>query len=159
MIEERFMQVCIQEAKKALKHKDIPVGAVIVKDNKIIARAHNQKEKKKCSILHAEMIAIQKASKRLKNWHLDGCEIYVTLEPCPMCYAAIEQARISKVYFGASADKKNSNIVNVFQNSYNNRVEFSAGHMEEECKELLKRFFVELRESKRGNEQSKRSGD
>lgn len=158
MKEERFMQVCIAEAKKALRHGDIPVGAVIVKGNKVIAKAHNQKEKKKCSIFHAEIIAIQRASKKLKNWHLDGCEIYVTLEPCQMCLSAIEQSRISKVYYGASADNKNLNIVNVFQNIYNSRVEFSAGHMEGECKELLKTFFVRLRESKRGNEQSKCNG-
>lgn len=144
-----YMQVCIEEAKKALKHGDIPVGAVIVRGGKIIAKAHNQKERKKCSVLHAEIIAIQKASRKLKNWHLDGCEIYVTLEPCSMCYSAIEQARISKICFGASAENQKSNIVNVFQNSYNNKIKILSGEREEECRTLLKQFFIDLRKSKR----------
>lgn len=100
-----YMKIALKEAKKALKNDDIPVGAVIVKDNKIISKAYNQKEKKNSAIRHAEIIAIEKANKKLKTWHLDNCVLYTTLEPCLMCTGAIMQARIKKIVFATSNEK------------------------------------------------------
>ena len=101
----KFMQTAINEAKKAAKKDDVPVGAVIVKDGKIISRGYNKKNSKQISTKHAEIIAIEKACKKLKSWHLDKCEIYVTLEPCAMCFGAIEESRIKKIVYGISNDK------------------------------------------------------
>ena len=103
----KYIEEALKEAKKAKQKGEIPVGAVIVKNKKIIAKAHNTVEKKKNAILHAEIIAITKASKKNKNWRLNDCEMYVTLEPCKMCKAAIELSRIKKVYFLLSKDKEN----------------------------------------------------
>ena len=99
------MKLAIKEAKKAFKTGDVPVGAIIVKNNKVIAKAHNMKEKNKNAIKHAEIIAIEKACKKLKNWHLEDCELYVTLEPCLMCCGAIIQSRIKKLYYGVKSDR------------------------------------------------------
>ena len=104
-IKEKFMKVALKEAKKACEKLEVPVGAVIVKDGKIIAKAHNQKETKFDTTKHAEILAIQKASKKLGAWRLLDCEMYVTLEPCPMCAGAIINSRIKKVYIGASDEK------------------------------------------------------
>lgn len=103
---EKFMELAIKEAKKAYKREEVPVGAIIVKDNKVISKTHNMVEKKKDCTLHAEIIAIKKASKKLKNWRLNDCEMYVTLEPCKMCMTAIELSRIKKVYFLIQKDKE-----------------------------------------------------
>ena len=100
---QEYMNLAIKEAIKAYKKDEVPVGAIIVRNNKIIAKAHNLKEQKQCVTEHAEMIAIKKASNKLKTWHLDDCEMYVTLEPCKMCCGAIEQSRIKKVYYGAES--------------------------------------------------------
>lgn len=100
-----FMKEAFKEAQKAYKKDEVPVGAVIVKDGKIIARGYNQKEKCKNAIKHAEIIAIEKACKKLKNWHLEGCELYVTLEPCLMCCGAIIQSRIKKLYYGVKSER------------------------------------------------------
>ena len=99
------MKLAMKEATKAYKNGDVPVGAVIVKNNKVIAKAHNMKEKNKSAIKHAEIIAIEKACKKLKNWHLEGCELYVTLEPCLMCCGAIIQSRIKKLYYGVKSER------------------------------------------------------
>ena len=100
---QEYMNLALKEAEKALKKDEVPVGAIIVKNNKVIAKAHNMKERRQCVIEHAEIIAIKKASKKIKSWHLDDCEMYVTLEPCKMCCGAIEQSRIKKVYYGAES--------------------------------------------------------
>ena len=102
---DEFINEAFKEAQKAYKRDEVPVGAVIVKNGKIIARGYNQKEKSKNAIKHAEIIAIEKACKKLKNWHLDGCELYVTLEPCLMCCGAIIQSRIKKIYYGVKSDR------------------------------------------------------
>ena len=96
----KFMEEAIKEAQKALKNQEVPIGAVIVKENKIISRGFNKREHKKNSLLHAEIVAIEKACKKLKDWRLEDCEIYVTLEPCPMCAGAILNSRIKKIYYG-----------------------------------------------------------
>ena len=137
--------------KKAIKiaktsGSDIPIGAVIVKDGKIIAKAINQREKKQNTVNHAEIIAIQKANKRLKNWRLNDCEMYVTLEPCPMCASAILQARISKLYFGAydmlnGAMGSKSDMRKIM----NYDIEVKGGIMEDECTKLLHDYFERLR--------------
>ena len=115
-----YMMIAYKEAKKANKKNEIPVGAVIVKNGKIISKAYNKKNKTNKVIDHAEILAITKANKKLKNWRLDNCEIYITLEPCPMCASAIEQARISKIYTSASNNnEKNSNISNSILNNIN----------------------------------------
>ena len=100
---KEYMNLALQEALKAYKKDEVPVGAIIVKNGKIIAKAHNLKEKRQCVIEHAEIIAIRRASKKLRSWHLDECIMYVTLEPCQMCMGAIINARLSKVYIGAKS--------------------------------------------------------
>lgn len=149
--EEKFMKEAIKEAKKAYKKLEIPVGAVIVKDGKIIARAHNQKETKMDTTKHAEILAIQKASKKLGMWRLLDCEMYVTLEPCSMCAGAIINSRIKKVYIGTSDEKTGAvgSVFNLFDDyTFNHKVEFEKGILQEECEQILKQFFKELRESK-----------
>ena len=151
MDKEFFMKEALKEAKKAYKELEIPVGCVIVKDGVIIARAHNQKEKKRDTTKHAEILAIQKASKKLKAWRLESCEMYVTLEPCPMCAGAIVQSRIKKVYIGTMDEKTGScgSVLNLLEDyKFNHHVESETGILEEECRKILKDFFVKLRNSK-----------
>ena len=150
---EYYMKQALKEAKKAYKKLEVPVGAVIVKDGKIIARAHNQKETKTDTTKHAEILAIQKASKKLESWRLIDCEMYVTLEPCSMCAGAIINSRIKKVYIGAKDEKTGAvgSVLNLFEDyTFNHKVEAETGVMEKECQETLTKFFKELRELKRG---------
>ena len=145
------MQEAIKEAKKASKKLEVPVGCIIVKDEKIIARAHNQKETKTDTTKHAEIIAIQKASKKLEAWRLLDCEMYVTLEPCSMCAGAIIQARIKKVYIGAMDEKTGAcgSVLNLLQDyPFNHKVEIETGIEKEECEKILKEFFKKLRQKK-----------
>lgn len=149
---EEYMKEALKEAKKAYKKLEVPVGCVIVKDGKIIARAHNLKETKTDTTKHAEILAIQKASKKLKSWRLLDCEMYVTLEPCSMCAGALIQSRIKKVYYGVS-DYKTGAIGSVFNlledYTFNHKVEYQKGVLEEECENVLKNFFRMLREKKK----------
>ena len=143
-----YMNQALKEAEKAYQKLEVPVGAVIVKDGKIIARAHNQKETKTDTTKHAEILAIQKASKKLKSWRLIDCEMYVTLEPCSMCAGAMINSRIKKVYIGAMDEKTGAvgSVLNLFEDyTFNHRVEVETGIMEKECQETIKRFFKELR--------------
>ena len=128
---------------------DIPVGAVIVKDGEIISKAVNEREKKQDATLHAEISAIKKANKKFKSWRLNNCEMYVTLEPCPMCASAIIQARVSKVYFGAydflnGAFGSKSDMKKIM----NSDIIYQGGILEEECTQLLKNYFEGLRNAK-----------
>ncbi len=146
-----YMNLALKEAKKAYKKLEVPIGAVIVKDGKIIARAHNLREKKQSSLAHAEILAIKKACEKLESWRLDGAELYVTLEPCAMCAGAITQARIKKVYFGAK-DEKNGcvgSIANIFDDiKTTHKVEYE--YIEnKECSDILSNFFKELRAIKK----------
>ena len=150
-MQEKFMKEALKEAKKAYKKLEIPVGAVIVKDGKIIARGHNLKETKEDTTKHAEIIAIQKASKKLSEWRLIDCEMYVTLEPCAMCAGAIINSRIKKLYIGTMDEKTGAvgSVLNLFEDfTFNHKVEAEKGIMQDECKNMLKQFFKELRESK-----------
>lgn len=146
-----YMNLALKEAKKAYKKLEVPIGAVIVKDGKIIAKAHNLREKKQSSLAHAEILAIKKACEKLESWRLDGAELYVTLEPCAMCAGAITQARIKKVYFGAK-DEKNGcvgSIANIFDDiKTTHKVEYE--YIEnKECSDILSNFFKELRAIKK----------
>ena len=150
MEDNRFMKEALKEAKKAFDKEEVPVGAVIVKDGNIIARAHNIKEEKNDTTKHAEMIAIQKASKKINNWRLNDCEMYVTLEPCPMCAGAIIQSRIKKIYIGASDPKTGAcgSVLNLISDyNFNHKVEIETDMMNEECEKILKDFFKSLRKS------------
>ena len=149
---ELFMKEALKEAKKAYDKLEIPVGAVIVKDGKIIARAHNQKETKCDTTNHAEILAIQKASKKLNSWRLIDCEMYVTLEPCSMCAGAIINSRIKKVYIGTMDEKTGAvgSVFNLFNDyKFNHKVDFETGILKNECEDILKSFFKELRKIKK----------
>ena len=149
---EYYMKQAIKEAEKACKKLEVPVGAIIVKEGKIIARAHNQKETKTDTTKHAEILAIQKASKKIGAWRLIDCEMSVTFEPCSMCAGAIINSRIKKVYIGALDEKTGAvgSVLNLFKDyTFNHKVEYELGVMEKECQEILKNFFKELRQIKR----------
>ena len=151
-MEEKFMQEAIKEAQKAYKKLEVPVGAVIVKDGEIIAKAHNLKETKFDTTKHAEILAIQRASKKLKSWRLIDCEMYITLEPCSMCAGAIINSRIKKIYIGTMDEKTGAagSKLNLFSDyTFNHNVEIETNVMQEECEKLLKDFFKELRKMKK----------
>ena len=151
-MQEEFMQEALREAKKAYKKLEIPVGAVIVKNGEIIAKAYNIKEEKKDTTKHAEILAIQRASKKLGTWRLNECEMYVTLEPCPMCAGAIIQARLKKIYIGTMDEKTGAcgSVLNLLKDyKFNHTVEVERGIMQQECESMLKEFFVQLREYKK----------
>ncbi|MGI6622717.1 MAG: nucleoside deaminase [Acetivibrionales bacterium] len=143
-----YMMQAIIEARKAFELGEVPVGAVIVCDGKIIARAYNLRETSNQAIAHAETLAIQKACSKMGSWRLDDCDLYVTLEPCPMCAGAIINARIKSVYFGAYDSKGGAcgSVVDLFKKgSFNHSPIVYSGIMEEECETLLKEFFSKLR--------------
>ena len=145
------MKEALKEAKKAYKKLEFPVGAVIEKNGEIIARAYNLKETKCDTTKHAEIIAIQRASKKLNAWRLEDCEMYVTLEPCTMCAGAIINSRIKKVYIGTEDPKTGAcgSILNLFTDyKFNHKVEYEKGIMQKECEKILKDFFKDLRKIK-----------
>lgn len=139
---EKYMMLAINEAKKAYKKNDVPIGCVIVKDGKIISKAHNKKEIKKNAIMHAEIIAIAKACKKLKTWHLDDCILYTTVEPCMMCTGAIIQSRIKKIYYSIS-NKSFGELENYHLK--NKKIFIQNNILNEESKKLLQQFFKEKR--------------
>lgn len=136
-----FMNLALKQALKAYKKQEVPIGAIIVKNEKIISKAYNKKENKQITTKHAEIIAIERACKKLKTWHLDGCEIYTTMEPCLMCYGAIEQSRISKIYYGL----KNMNFG--FKSKYNieTKLQVCECKISNEYIDYIKSFFKEKR--------------
>lgn len=142
-----FMKAALEMAQKAYDDDEVPVGAVIVRNGEIIARGRNRREKAKNALLHAEIDAINNACNALGGWRLWNCELYVTLEPCPMCAGAIINAHIPKVYFGAYDFKNGScgTITNLFEMPYNFKPDSIGGIMQEECSKLLKDFFKKLR--------------
>ncbi len=145
-MEEKFMKMALSQAKKAEDIGEIPVGAVIVQNDKVIAYGYNKRETKRNSLAHAEIIAINKASKKLGGWRLPDCDLYVTLEPCPMCAGAIIQSRINNVYFGAY-DQKAGALGSAcdISKTLPHKVEYRGGIMQEECETILKEFFKKLR--------------
>lgn len=147
-MDAKFMELAIREAEKALKRDEVPIGAVIVSGGKVIAKGHNLTESKKIATRHAEITAIEKASRKLKSWRLDGAEIYVTLEPCAMCAGAIVNARIKKVYFGAYEKKSGcaeSKYPVLTDAGLNHSAEFVGGVEEERCSALIKNYFAAKR--------------
>lgn len=146
--DETFMREAIRQAKKAYGKMETPIGCVIVWEGKIIARGYNKRNEKKNTLAHAEISAIHKASKVLGDWRLEGCTMYVTLEPCPMCAGAIVQARIPRVVIGSMNPKAGcaGSVVNLLQmEGFNHRVEVEKGVLEEECSQMMSDFFKELR--------------
>lgn len=143
----KFMEAAYNMALEAFNDGEVPVGAIIVKNGEIIATGRNRREKSKNALLHAEIDAINNACNRLGGWRLWNCEIYVTLEPCPMCAGAILNAHIPQVYFGAYDYKNGScgTITNLFELPYNFKPKYTGGIMEKECSEILKKFFKNLR--------------
>lgn len=150
--QEKYMKEALKQAQKAYEKGEIPVGAVIVKEHKIIARAYNEKEYKLDTTKHAEILVIQKASKKLKSWRLQDCDMYVTLEPCSMCAGALIQARIRKLYIG-TMDKKTGacgSVLNLLEDyTFNHKVEVERGILQKDCESILKNFFKEIREKKK----------
>jgi tRNA(adenine34) deaminase len=149
------MKAALAEAKKAYMIAEVPVGAVIVYNNKIIARGHNTRETNQSVLGHAEINAIKKASKKIGSWRLEDCDIYVTLEPCPMCSGAIIQSRIKNLYFGAYDLKGGAcgSVLNLFEHPFNHKVNVTGGVMEMECSRIIKDFFKELRQKNVDNNQ------
>ena len=154
----KYMKIALKETQKAYEKDEVPVGAIIVKNEKIIARAHNQKEEKTDTTKHAEILAIQKASKKLKAWRLEDCTMYVTLEPCKMCIGAAINARIKRLVYGASDEKTGAcgSVLNIPEEyKFNHIVEIEKNVEEEKCKEILQTFFKELRKRKEKNNGNK----
>ena len=148
-MQEKFMLVAIEEALKAQKKDEVPIGAVIVLNGKVIAKSHNLMEKKQLATSHAEILAINKACKKLKSWRLLDCEMYVTLEPCPMCAGAIANARMKKVYFGAYEPKSGSaesKYKILSESGLNHTVEYCGGVLEEQCSKIIKEYFKKKRQ-------------
>lgn len=148
---ERYMKEAIKQAKKALELDEVPIGCVIVYDGKIIGRGYNRRNTDKSTLAHAEMIAIKKASRKINDWRLEDCTMYVTLEPCQMCAGAIVQARIPRVVIGSMNPKAGccGSILNLLEEErFNHQAEVVRGVLEEECSALLTDFFKALRKKK-----------
>jgi tRNA(adenine34) deaminase len=153
MTHEDFMKKALELASLSKEEGEVPVGAVVVCDGKIIGTGRNRRETEKNALCHAEIEAIDNACKTLGGWRLFKCDLYVTLEPCPMCAGAIINSRIKNVYFGAK-DYKNGacgSVVNLFLLDFNHKPNFQQGILENECSEILTSFFKDLREKKAGN--------
>ena len=150
MTEKEFMEEALRLAKESADEGEVPVGAVVTIEDRIVGRGRNRREIQKNALAHAEIEAINEACRTLGGWRLWQCELYVTLEPCPMCAGAIINSRIKKVTFGASDRKAGScgTLVNLFDIDYNHKPEIKGGFMEEECSEILSEFFKELRVKK-----------
>ena len=159
--DEKYMKEAIKQAKKAYALEEVPIGCVIVYEGKIIARGYNRRNTDKNTLAHAELIAIKKASKKLGDWRLEGCTMYITLEPCQMCAGAIVQARVSQVVIGSMNPKAGcaGSVLNLLQMAqFNHQVELEKGVLEEECSSMLSEFFRELREKKALQKKEKFSG-
>ena len=150
--DEKYMKEAIRQAEKAWKIEEVPIGCVIVYEGKIIGRGYNRRTTDKNPLAHAEMAAIKKASKKLGDWRLEDCTLYVTLEPCQMCSGAIVQARVKRVVIGCMNPKAGcaGSILNLLQvDRFNHQVEITSGVLEEECSQMMKGFFKELREKQK----------
>ena len=160
--EERYMREAVKQAKKAYALGEVPIGCVIVYEGKIIGRGYNRRNTDKNTLAHAEITAIRKASKVIGDWRLEGCTMYVTLEPCQMCAGAIVKARISKVVMACMNPKAGcaGSVLNILDMpAFNHQVEIVRGILEEECSQMLKVFFKELRVRNKAEKDRLRSGD
>ena len=154
--DEKYMKEAIRQAKKARALEEVPIGCVIVYEGKIIARGYNRRNTDKNTLSHAELNAIRKASRKLGDWRLEGCTMYVTLEPCQMCSGAIVQSRMTRVVVGCMNPKAGcaGSILNLLDMpEFNHQVELTTGVMEEECSQMMKSFFKELREARKKKKQ------
>ncbi len=159
--DERFMKEAIKQAKKAYALKEVPIGCVIVYEDKIIARGYNRRNTDKNTLSHAEILAVRKASKKLGDWRLEDCTLYVTLEPCQMCAGAIVQARVSRVVIGSMNPKAGcaGSILNLLEmDAFNHQVDVKRGVLAEECSNMLTTFFKELRAEKAAVKAAKKMG-
>ncbi|HLO12828.1 MAG TPA: tRNA adenosine(34) deaminase TadA [Pseudoneobacillus sp.] len=160
LTDEQYMREAIIEAKKAEEKEEVPIGAIIVLDGNIIARGHNLRECEQNAIAHAELLAIHHACKEIGSWRLENAELYVTLEPCPMCSGAIMLSRMKRVVYGA-ADPKGGcagTLMNLLQDDrFNHKSEITSGILEKECSELLSNFFKGIRERKKQEKRMKKS--
>ncbi|HXL73441.1 MAG TPA: tRNA adenosine(34) deaminase TadA [bacterium] len=146
--DDQFMREALKEARKAAGKGEVPVGAVVVKDGKVIGRGHNLTEKKQSALTHAELVALSKASKKLKSWRLIDCDLYVTLEPCTMCAGAIVLSRVRNLVYGTTDPKAGAvhSTARVMENEkLNHRVKVTSGMLKEECSGVLTAFFKEMR--------------
>lgn len=150
--DEKYMYEAIKQARRAARLSEVPIGCVIVYEDKIIARAYNRRNTDKSTLAHAEIIAIKKAAKYIGDWRLEDCTMYVTLEPCPMCAGAIVQARIPRVVMGTMNAKAGcaGSVLNILQtDGFNHKAEITKGVLADECKKMMQDFFKEVREGKR----------
>ena len=150
--QERFMKEAIRQAKKAYLLEEVPIGCVIVQDGKIIARVYNRRNTDKNTLSHAELIAIKKAAKKLGDWRLEGCTMYVTLEPCQMCAGAMMQARLTEAVIGCMNPKAGcaGSVLNILEmDGFNHKVQVTRGVLEEQCSNMLSQFFRELRQKRK----------
>lgn len=157
--DEKYMKEAIRQAKKAYAIGEVPIGCVIVYQDKIIGCGYNRRTVDKNTLAHAELAAIKKASKKIQDWRLEGCTMYVTLEPCQMCSGAIVQSRMTRVVVGCMNPKAGcaGSILNLLQMpEFNHQAELTTGVMEEECSQMMKSFFRELREKKKKKDNEKK---
>ena len=160
--DEKFMKEAIKQAKKAEAIGDVPIGCVIVHDGKVIARGYNKRNKDKTVLAHAELLAMKKACKKLGDWRLEDCTMYITLEPCQMCAGAIVQARIPRVVVGCMNPKAGcaGSILNLLQvEAFNHQAELTTGVLEEECSQMMKSFFKELRKKQKMKKKEQESAN
>jgi tRNA(adenine34) deaminase len=158
----KYMKLAIKEARKASAIDEVPIGAILVYQDKIIGRGYNQRNKKKNTLAHAELIAIDKGSKKLGDWRLEACTLYITLEPCPMCAGAIVQARVDTVVIGTRNPKAGcaGSVLNILQEpGFNHQVKLIDHILQEECQSMMVTFFKELREKKKKNKYDLRIED
>lgn len=157
--EEKFMRAAIRIAQKGLREGEVPIGAVVVFEDKVIAKGYNRRAKLQLASAHAEMMAIDKACKKFGSWRLpEGCELYVTLEPCPMCMGACLNARVDKIYFGSYEQKGRSLTTELAEaNLLNHKTEVIGGVLQEECTELLSGFFIALRQKQKEEKERKKA--
>ena len=150
--QEKFMKEAIRQAKKAYLLEEVPIGCVIVHEGKIIARGYNRRNTDRNTLSHAELIAIRKAAKKLGDWRLEECTMYVTLEPCQMCAGAMMQARLTEAVIGCMNPKAGcaGSVLNILEmDGFNHKVQVTRGVLEEECSQMMSQFFRELREKKK----------
>ncbi len=149
-LRNKYMRAAFKEAEKAFDKDEVPVGAVVVFEGKIIAKDHNRRETKQAFHAHAEFLAMQKAAKKIGSWRLEACDIYVTMEPCPMCAGAMIQSRVRSIHYATKDPKSgaHTSILDLFNHPFNHHVIVTNGTMEKECRELIQSFFRKLRDKK-----------
>lgn len=163
MNDEFYMKKSLELAKKAMEKGEVPVGAVVVKKStgEIVGEGYNRRESGRSPLAHAEIIAISQASQKLGGWRLIDCELFVTLEPCPMCAGAIINSRLERVVFGASDLKAGScgSVINLFEYPFNHKPEITSGVLQESCSGILSEFFAELRKIRKSVNKNKQDAD